>query len=130
MIFELDPFSNLMVHDLKISLIGQTNIVPLEELGITSVEKKVYADGMFTSVIFGSHIFTNCYKDIFNDFQLSKIGFLGVNDKIIGIARHKGEKPFFYSSWCIAWRKKNINWLKYIPSDDLSKIFMCDPGNL
>lgn len=119
----LDKFSEMFINSLKISLVGETTECNLTALGIKSIEKKFFANNLQATIDISGQLFDNCYKEIFQDIEYLKMGFLGQTEKIVGIAKVYGDKPFTFASSRIFVQNFKKNCLKNENKIELDKQF-------
>jgi hypothetical protein len=140
MIPGLDPYSTNFVNDLKISLIGKTpeigkNFfglieVDLPRMGIRSFEKFMFVNNKTTNVQLSDQNFFNRYPDIYGNLEYAKMAFLGQNEKIIGIAKVFGEKPFYYASTRIIKKNPTNRSFYHVDRKLMEKKFLKSPTAL
>ena len=126
-----DPFSSKFCFDQKVSLIGQTIEIKKEELNIMDIEKLAFDNSDITHITLGEQTFVNNYKEVFSKFEWLRTAFLGPSEKIIGIAKNWGEKPFYYASNRIIPKNNCKNWAyQFKDSKLIHEWFLKDPGTL
>ena len=107
----LDKFSEMFVNSLKVSLIGETKEIGMNEIGIKNIDTEFFASNLRATCEISGTIFMNKFKEVYKDVEYLKMGFLGQTEKIVGIAKVYGDKPFTFASSRIFIQKFKKNCL-------------------